>query len=126
MLETKIPLWALIIIEAHQNTFKMAAINFLPETELAPSDPSDLPCLFVGKLEHIKAAGYNGVAKFLGDKVDQKVICFNNCNALRCIVITRTTHSWSDLMQQLFYCMYANVFVQMCIYGVTQQVYVNF
>ena len=70
----EIPLLALI--EAHQNTFeiKMAAINFHPETDLAPSDPSDLPCLFVGKLEHIKAAGYDGVAKFLGDKVDQKVI----------------------------------------------------
>ena len=53
----------------------MAAINFLPETELAPSDPSELPCLFVGKLEHIKAAGYNGVAKFLGNKVDEKVTC---------------------------------------------------
>jgi len=53
----------------------MAAIKFQPETDLAPSDPSNLPCLFVGKLEHIKAAGYGGVAKFLGDKVDEKVIC---------------------------------------------------
>lgn len=52
----------------------MAAINFQPETELAPSDPSNLPCLFVGKLEHIRAAGYSGVSKFLGDKVDEKVI----------------------------------------------------
>ena len=51
----------------------MAAINFLPETELAPSDPEELPCLFVGRLDHIKAAGYTGVAKFLGNKVDEKV-----------------------------------------------------
>jgi len=51
----------------------MAAINFQPEEELAPSDPSQLPCLFLGKLEHIKAAGYSCVAKFLGDKVDEKV-----------------------------------------------------
>lgn len=61
----------------------MAAINFQPENDLAPSDPSDLPCLFVGKLEHIKAAGYSGVAKFLGDKVDEKVLYFT-CNVLKC------------------------------------------
>ena len=51
----------------------MATINFQPEAELAPSDPSQLPCLFLGKLEHIKAAGYSRVSKFLGDKVDEKV-----------------------------------------------------
>jgi len=54
----------------------MATINFQPEAELAPSDPSQLPCLFLGKLEHIRAAGYSRIAKFLGDKVDEKVsIC---------------------------------------------------
>ena len=65
-------MWALVIRRV-KNTSKMAAINFLPESELAPSDPGELPCLFVGRLEHIKAAGYNGVSKFLGDKVDEKV-----------------------------------------------------
>ena len=62
---------------------KMAAINFLPETDLAPSDPSELPCLFVGSVEHIKAAGYNGAAKFLGNKVDEKVTRYVNWQRLK-------------------------------------------
>lgn len=68
---------------------KMAAINFRPEADLAPSDPSDLPCLFVGKLEHIRAAGYSGVAKFLGDKVDEKVIVlFTTCYVQGLCIVT--------------------------------------
>lgn len=95
----------------------MAAINFHAETDLAPSDPSDLPCLFVGKLEHIKAAGYSGVAKFLGDKVDQKVICFNTCNAPRCILMLLGLYeSWNNLMRPFNACML--MFLCKCAYMV--------